>query len=67
MIPNVKHPKAFHHKGVAYRTVSYFPLTDQQSQKIIRHALRNSKPKKSHQGSVLEIVTHIDRETLSLL
>ena len=67
MIPNVDHPKAFTHKGIGYQVVAYFPLTDSQAKKIVTQSIRNIKHKKTNQGKVVQILTHIDRETLNLL
>ncbi len=75
MIPNIKHPKTFHHKGTEYLLISYFRLTDKEAQKILLLHLRLNKPKKKNQNKVIEtdqnkvveILTHLDRDMVNLL
>ena len=83
MIPNIKHPKTFNHKGTEYLLISYFRLTDQEAQKILLLHLRLNKPKKKKQNKpnkkdqkkviekdqkkVVEILTHLDRDMVNLL
>jgi hypothetical protein len=83
MIPNIKHPKTFHHKGTDYLLISFFRLTDQEAQKILLLHLRQNKPKKKKQNKndkknqkeviekakpkVVEILTHLDRDMVNLL
>ncbi len=83
MIPNIKHPKTFNHKGTDYLLISFFRLTDQEAQKILLLHLRQNKPKKKKQNKndkknqnkviekeqkkVVEILTRLDRDMVNLL
>lgn len=65
--PTVKHPKTFIVNGVKYGIISYVPLTDAQAKKVLTHALRLRKPKKTDRGKIVWIQTIHDERTVGWL
>jgi hypothetical protein len=66
-MPSVVHPTSFNIRGIYFRVVTLFPLTDQQAAKIAMRYYRAKKFKKKDIGSTIHVISVVDRESIELL
>ena len=66
-MPSVVHPTQFNIKGIAFRVVTLFPLTDSQAAKLAMRYYQTHKFNKKHIGTTIHVISVADRETIGLL